>query len=111
MALKTNLIIDQGSTFQTTILVTDQNGTPIDLTNYTAASQIRKHFTSTSSVSFTATTGGVAGTITLGLTAAQTANLEGGRYVFDVELYTSNNSIITRVIEGIVTVNPNVTRL
>lgn len=109
MATKANLIIDQGTTYSTSIDITDTDGTPIDLTNYTGAAQIRKHFTSSNATSFSVTLGGVEGTLTLALSANTTANLVAGRYVYDVEL-TSNTGAVSRVLEGIVTVTPNVTR-
>ena len=46
----------------------------------------------------------------MGISSANTANLRAGRYVFDVEMNDTANSTITRVIEGIATVMPNVTR-
>ncbi len=109
MAIKANLVVDQGSTFVTTLNLTDVNDIPLDLTLYTGSSQIRKHYTSSNSVSFTVATGGNTGVITLSLTANATSNLSAGRYMYDVEIADSSNSI-TRVVEGIVTVTPNITR-
>ena len=43
------------------------------------------------------------------MTAANTANLTPGRYVYDL-LITSPTSVKTRVVEGIATVLPSVTR-
>lgn len=109
MATKANLIIDQGASYSTTIDILDEDGEPINLTNYTGAAQMRKHYTSTTATSFVVTLGGVEGTLTLSMSANTTANLSAGRYVYDVEL-TSDSGLISRVLEGIVTVTPNVTR-
>lgn len=109
MATKANLIVDQGASYSTTISITDDDGNVIDLTNYTGAAQMRKHYTSSNAVSFTVTLGGVEGTVALGLTANATANIVAGRYVYDVEL-THSSGQVSRVLEGIVTVTPNVTR-
>jgi hypothetical protein len=109
MAIKANLIVDQGSTFVTTLNLTDADDIPLDLTSYTGSSQIRKHYTSSNSTSFTVATGGTTGVLTLSLTANATANLTAGRYMYDVEIADSSNNI-TRVVEGIVTVTPNITR-
>lgn len=110
MATKANLYVDQGATYLNTITLTDNNGDPLDLTTYSsAAAQMRKHYTSSNSVSFTVTMGGANGTISLELAANTTANVAAGRYVYDVEL-TAGDGSISRVFEGIVTVNPNVTR-
>jgi hypothetical protein len=49
------------------------------------------------------------GQITLSMTAANTANLKAGRYVYDL-MITDSNLTKTRVIEGIITVTPSVTR-
>lgn len=110
MATKTNLVIDQGSTFSVTISVLDADGAVVDLTNYTGAAQMRKHYTSTVSTAFVVTLGGANGTVALAMNAATTSNVTAGRYVYDVEITDTNTLSITRIIEGIVTVTPNVTR-
>jgi hypothetical protein len=109
MATKANIIIDQGTTFSTVINLTDDNGTAIDLTGYTGDAEMRKHYTSSNSQSFSIALGGTSGTVTLSLTANQTANLTSGRYVYDVEV-TSSANVVSRIVEGIVTVTPQVTR-
>lgn len=109
MGTKVNLVIDQGATFETTINLTDDNGNLVDLENYSGQGQIRKHYTSSNATSFTVTLGGANGTVTLGLTANSTANLQAGRYVYDVEL-TDPSGDVSRIFEGIVTITPQVTR-
>lgn len=109
MAIKANLIIDQGATFTTTINITDEDGDVINLTGYSGASQLRKHYTSSNSTSFTVQIAASIGAVILSLSSNQTTNLVAGRYVYDVELTDSSN-VVSRVLEGIVTVSPNVTR-
>jgi hypothetical protein len=109
MATKANLVIDQGTTYTTDLNLTDENGDPLVLSGYTANSQIRKHYTSSNSVAFSVSINAAAGVITLSLSANQTANMTSGRYVYDVELADASNSI-SRIVEGIVTVTPQVTR-
>jgi len=109
MATKANIIIDQGTTFSTIINLTDENGDPINLTGYSGDSEMRKHYTSSNSISFGVSLGGVDGTVTLSLTPTQTSNLTPGRYVYDVEV-TSGANVVSRIVEGIVTVTPEVTR-
>lgn len=110
MAAFTELYIEQGATFTSTVNVKDSNGDAVNLTSYTAASQIRKSYYSSTSNTITATVTGTAnGEITLSMDANTTANLTSGRYLFDL-LITSPASVKTRVIEGIVTVLPSVTR-
>lgn len=108
MAQKLNLIIDQGSTFSTSFTVNDDAGTPIDFTGYTGHAQMRKHYTSTNAVSFQVSANST-GSVSLSLSANVTNSLEAGRYVYDVELIAPANTT-SRVVEGIVTVTPQVTR-
>jgi len=111
MGAKANIIVDQGTDFSTTITVTDDDGNVTDLTGYTAAGQIRKHYESSDSTAFTVSFGSPRsdGQVTLSLTRTVTANIEAGRYVYDVELTSAANTR-SRLVEGIVTVTPEVTR-
>ena len=110
MAARADILIDQGTTSETVVTVTDTNGDVVNLTGYTANAQIRKHHTSSSATkTFTISNGGTNGQLTLQLNAANTAAITEGRYVYDVKV-TSGSSVISRVVEGLVTVNPSVTR-
>ena len=55
-----------------------------------------------------ATTDAATGVVTLSLTAAETTALDAERYVYDLEI-TSSVGAVTRVIEGLITVRPQVT--
>jgi len=111
MANKQNLFIDQGTTYSVNVTAKYTNGDIIDLTGYTANSMIRKHYTSTNSTAFTATVANaVNGIVNLFLTANATANLTSGRYVYDCEISETSSGSVTRIVEGIVTINPQVTR-
>jgi hypothetical protein len=102
--------VEQYATFSTTVNVEDSQGNAINLSGYSAASQIRKSYYSTSANNFTATVTGIAnGEITLSMTAANTANLTPGRALYDLVI-TSPEGVKTRVVEGIVTVLPGVTQ-
>ena len=110
MAAYSELTLEQGATFSTTINVEDTNGAAVNLSGYTANSQIRKSYYSTTANSFTATVTGTAnGEITISMTAANTANISAGRYLYDLVI-TSPASVKTRVVEGIVVVMPGVTQ-
>lgn len=110
MAVYTELNIEQYATFSTTINVEDVQGDAVNLSGYTAASQIRKSYYSTSANTLTATVTGTAnGEITLSMTAANTANLTPGRYLYDLVI-TAPDTTKTRVVEGIVNVLPGVTQ-
>lgn len=109
MAIKANLVIDQGTDYSTVIDVTDENGDIVDLTGYTGAAQIRKHYSSTAQTAFTVSISEQGGTVTLSMNAATTNAILAGRYVYDCELKTSSN-VVSRLLEGVVTVTPQVTR-
>lgn len=110
MAIKANLVIDQGTTFSADIDLEDANGDIYDLTGYTAASQMRKNFNSSAAVTFTTSHSGTGGRVTLFLPSSNTAVLTPGRYLYDVEI-TSPSGQVNRVVEGIVTVTPGMTRI
>lgn len=108
MATVSNIVIDQGSTFSLDITMTNADGSAKDLTDYTVTAQLRKSYYSSTATDFTVVTVDLSGGITLSLTAAQTGNLKAGRYVYDCEAASSSETI--RVVEGIVTVTPQVTK-
>ena len=110
MATRADLSIDQGTDYEVTLTLTDEDGDIIDLSNSNTAAQIRKNYTSLTYTEFETSTNVDSGEITLTLTADQTADLEQGRYVYDVELTDAANSI-SRIVEGVVTITPQVTRL
>ena len=113
MAAVANLIIDQGSTFTSDITVKDANNNAFNLTGYTVEAKLAKGYSSTrtrTSMTGTIAADATTGVITLSLTAAQTAALDAPeRYVYDVEITQTSSGAVTRVIEGIITVRPNVT--
>ena len=110
MAAYTEILIEQGSTFSTTVNVEDTVGAAINLFGYSASSQMRKSYYSTSNTIITSTiTGNANGEITLSMTAANTAALTPGRQVFDL-IITSPTNVVTRVIEGVIVISPGVTR-
>lgn len=108
MAKRVNLLIDQGSTFNTMFELVDDFDEPLDVTDYVARGQMRKHYSSNSYTSFTCTL--IAGELHIGLTSTQTANLIPQRYVYDIELFDTVANSVTRVVEGFVTVTPEVTK-
>tara|TARA_B100000424_G_scaffold87625_1_gene65556 strand:- start:989 stop:1324 length:336 start_codon:yes stop_codon:yes gene_type:complete len=111
MAVISNIFIDAGTDFTTTVTVTDSTGSAVNLSGYSHAAQIRKSYDSSSATaSFTTTTSDAsAGQFTLALSNSQTAAIPHGRYVYDAVI-TSGSGTKTRVVEGIVTINPRVTQ-
>lgn len=108
MADKVNLTIDQGATFSVDFIVKDANNAVINLTDYAGAGQLRRNYASNSATAFTI---GVYsnGTVRASLTANQTSTLSADRYVYDLEI-TNALGEVTRIVEGIVTVTPQVTK-
>ena len=110
MASVSNLAIDQGSNTTITITVTDDTGSARNLTGFSGRGQLKRSYFATSNVAFTVTIPNPSeGEVVLSLNADQTSNLKYGRYVYDVEL-VSNTFNVERIIEGIVTVYPEVTK-
>ena len=110
MAAVANLSIDQGATFTSDITVKDINGNVFDLTGYTAVAKLARGYSSTRTRTAMATSFAqdrTTGILSISLTANQTASLDPERYVYDVEI-TSSGGIVTRVLEGIITVRPEV---
>lgn len=111
MAVYANIVIDQGSDYSSTVDVEGSNGTPYDLTGYTARGQVRKTYTSSTSYPFLLTINNPsAGQINMLLPRATTGTMKAGRYVYDIEIVETNTGTVTRVVEGQVEITPRVTR-
>jgi hypothetical protein len=110
MAALANLQIDQGANFSATVNVNNLDGTDFGLSGYTVASQMARSYASATKTTITAAiNNATTGEIVLSLTAAQTGALTAGRYVYDVEITQTSSGTKTRVIEGQITVYPQVT--
>lgn len=111
MASKANIYIDQGSSYETTVQLQDNDGNNQDLTGYSAAGKLRKHYTSSNSTSFSTSITTGTGEVTFSLNAAVTAAVSSGRYVYDLEVNDGGSpAIVTRVVEGVLFINPGVTK-
>jgi hypothetical protein len=106
-----NILVEQGSTFSQSVTV-KEDGSPRDLTGYNARAQMRPTRTSsTLTATFTCTISDpTTGLILMELTPATTAAIAEGRYYYDLEIYTNADGIVTRLLQGEVTVSPEVTR-
>jgi len=114
MATLYSTTIDQGADWYINFTYENSTGTPINLTGYTAAMQLRSEpsdltaalsLTSSSGITITGTTGLVA----VHATATQTGSLQAGIYYYDLEI-TSPTAIVTRLVQGQIVVSPQVTR-
>jgi hypothetical protein len=113
-----DIYIEQGATFQRVITWKDSSGNAINLTGYIARMQFRPQITS-ETILFTATTengkivlGGAAGTVTITITATETAAFDFCSAAYDLELQSSalSGAVVTRLLEGCVNVSKEVTR-
>lgn len=117
MAEYEKFTFDQGSDIAVELELVDLNDNPKNLTNYSVAAQMKKNFNSDSADTTTFTsaiTFPTRGILLLTLTNTQTSALKVGSYVYDVEIShqdSSDNTIIERVLEGKIRVNPNVTEI
>jgi len=115
MAATVNLTIEQGATWsQTLVWKTGDPAVAVNLGGYTARLQLRPVVTSRTVVLSLTSSSGIAitpatGTFTLSATAAQTAAIPAGRYVYDLEA-VSGGGVVTRICEGTITVSAEVTR-
>jgi hypothetical protein len=116
-----NLAIEQNATFSLIMTWVTQSycaqppvgftPQPVDLTGYTVMLQIRPFQLSTTilfDASSDITLGGVAGTITLIIPATTTQGFTWWNGVYDLIL-TSSGGVVTRLLQGLVSVSPGVT--
>lgn len=111
MAAIANLTVDQGTSFTSDVTVKDANGNAFDLTGYTANAKMAKGFASTrtrTTITTTVAADATTGVVTLSLSSTVTAGLDAERYVYDLEITQTSSGNVTRVIEGIITVRPQV---
>lgn len=113
-----NITCDQGATFSRTITWKDSANAAYDIAGYTARMQVRTAANAVSYIIALTTENGrisigntanTKGQVTLTISAADTANLTAGQYVYDLEL-VSGGGVVTRLIEGNFKVKAEVTR-
>jgi len=120
--------IEQGATTDLLLEYKDSNGSPVDLSGYTASMQIRPSVDSTTTylsitsvtasdgtgLNLTPQSGSVtlpttSGSIGLFISAVSSSALTFSEGVYDIELQSSTG-IVTRLLEGIVKLSKEVTR-
>lgn len=111
-----DITIEQGADFNLPLTWKDGTGDPIDVSGYTARMQIRENFDSddyiislTSDAGGGITLGGILGTVTVSISAADTATLAQVEAVYDLEL-ESPGGYVTRLTQGRVYISREVTR-
>lgn len=115
MAVQYNVEIDQGADWFFNVTYENPAGTPVNITNYTAALQLRSLPTDPTYVlNLTTGNGGIAingatGLVEVHATANQTRDVDEGVYYYDLEI-TSPTGIVTRLVQGQAGVSAEVTR-
>lgn len=104
-----NLVLEQGTDFESTFTIYNENNSRLNLFGYNATSHIKKSPYSSVYYPFNISfPDRINGKLSLSMPKLNTSNLDGGRYVYDVVLISPNNKT-TRVISGSVLVIPGVT--
>lgn len=107
------MLIPQGTTYIHTFNYTKSDGSLIDLTGYTARLQIRQNVTATTTLyNVTNSSGELVlgnGMVVLTMAEVDTAAFNFKNAVFDLEIISPAN-IVTRLVQGKVEVDPEVTR-
>lgn len=112
MAAYVELYMDQGTTFENTLTITDDvTNATVNIYGYTITSQMRRsYYSANATANITCTiVNAPTGNVLLSMTAANTTNIKPGRYLFDVET-TDLGGKVNRILEGIINVTPGVTR-
>jgi hypothetical protein len=112
MAAYVELYMDQGTTFNNVINITDDvTNASVNIAGYVITSQMRRSYYSANATAniVCSITNAANGEVTLSLAAANTANIRPGRYLFDVKSVNTSN-VTSRILEGIITVTPQVGR-
>ena len=108
---KYDIVIDQGSDFAIEVQI-QQNSANVNLSTHSARAQLRPTPTSsTKTADFTCSIVNASqGKIKMSLGNTVTANIANGKYYYDLELVNTSQSTVTRLLEGVARVTPEVTR-
>ena len=105
-----NITIDSGEDFSQDFTLLESGGKLVDLTNYSAKGQIRKHADSSTAITFQiGFINRLQGKIELNIPRWTTCLLKPGRYVYDV-MVTKPNGTKEMVLEGTALVRPGVSK-
>jgi hypothetical protein len=106
-----NLSIDQGSNFSIGLTISEDT-IPKNLTGYEARAQMRtKKSSDTITASFVCTiTDAVNGVLVMSMANSVTELIDEGKYYYDLELFTAADAQVSRLLQGSVNVDAEVTR-
>lgn len=107
-----NLTLYQGSTFEKTFVAKDINNQNVSITTGSCFSQMRKNYTTTNtSLILTFSTTILGSNVTISASASDTENIPSGLYVYDVEYLQSDGITKERIVDGMITVIPEATKI
>lgn len=117
MATEENLSIDQGTDVLIILQLANTDQSAKNLTNHTVYAWVKKSLSDDSDQATkfsTLISNAAAGEVELRLTNTQTDALDyRKKYFYDVELHhldSDSNTIVERVLEGTIKINPSVTK-
>lgn len=111
-----NTVMDAGSVFALQLTCQDPNGDPINLTGLTCQMQLRSLPEDATEVLDLSTDNGdivilgAQGIIQITATSQQTGAVNPGPYYYDIELTNPDTDSVTRIVQGQIVVNAEVTR-
>ena len=108
-----DLFVEQGEDFLVSVTVDGINSEPYNLINHTIKTDIRKSYWSANSTAhFTANVADPeSGVITLTLPANTTQSISSGRYVYDIFVTDTMSNTRSKVLEGILHMEPSATKI
>jgi hypothetical protein len=122
VAQKLNITARKGDTFRLKVTFTDSSGIAISVSNYTYRLQVRDDasddtdsgaiidLSGDGSVNSNGFEIGSSGDVTIHMSASTMSNINGGKYVYDLEAtHTTDNSLVQTWLKGSFVVNEDVT--
>ena len=94
-----NMVIPQGTDFEEIYQSSETDGSPTNLTGFTAFSKLKKHPAAIAAFDFNIGISSVAGQVAIGMTSGLTVAIKPGRYYYDVFI-KSPVGRVTRLVQG-----------
>ena len=105
-----NLTMYQGAGFEKTFTAKDANGANVTISSGTLVSKMKKNY-STTNTSFILTfnTSVDGSNVTISSLGSNTATMQPGLYVYDVDYTQADGTSVEKVVHGMITVIPEST--
>jgi hypothetical protein len=107
-----DLFIEQGEDFSASISLDNYNNTIFNLNNYIAKADIsQSYWSANTTASFSTVIDANNGIVTISLDADTTQTLIRSKYVYDLFLTNSLGGERSKVLEGMIYIEPSVTKI